>query len=284
MALPDVVPTKISSEAAGYVNITPVAQREMPLAELVEQILGVTGKDSRRIREILSRGSFVGGSARYRWPPIEAAEGELHSLLEGFPDPEPGRSFEAAKCRSVTLKGRHGTLELTREVASERRWFKKQSFWEILIPALEACSPSYLRYSYSDRADVYEAPLSMETIRRLQACAGLLKQVCGSCQATRILGDRERRAFGRALAVTFQHVVHSVPDRGSWSRRKRPAVSIGCRGRSRWDIGSGGNTRRPAITSLRLLAVLYVAGLGQAPEKWLASTAPFRQRDAPKHG
>ena len=75
----------------------------------------------------------------------------------------------------MTLKGRHGTLELTREVASERRWFKKQSFWEILIPALEACSPSYLRYSYSDRADVYEAPLSMETIRRLQACAGLLK-------------------------------------------------------------------------------------------------------------
>ena len=175
MALPDIVPTKISSEAAGYVNITPVAQREMPLAELVEQILGVTGKDSRRIREILSRGSFVAGSARYRWPPIEAVEGELHSLLEGFPDPEPGRSFEAAKCRSVTLKVRRGILELTREAASERRWFKKQSFWEILIPALEACSPSYLRYSYSDRADVYGAPLSIATIGRLQACAGLLK-------------------------------------------------------------------------------------------------------------
>ena len=61
MALPDIVPTKISSEAAGYVNITPVAQREMPLAELVEQILGVTGKDVRRIREVLSRGSFVAG-------------------------------------------------------------------------------------------------------------------------------------------------------------------------------------------------------------------------------
>ena len=75
----------------------------------------------------------------------------------------------------MTLKGRHGTLELTREVASERRWFKKQSFWEILIPALEACSPSYLRYSYSDRADVYEAPLPIETIRHLQAQAGLLK-------------------------------------------------------------------------------------------------------------
>ncbi len=175
MALPDIVPTKISSEAAGYVNITPVAKREMPLAELVEQILGVTGKDARRIREILSRGSFVAGSARYRWPPIEAAEGELRSLLEGFPDPQPERSFEAAKCRSVTLKGLRGSLELTREAASGRRWFKKQSFWEILIPALEACPPSYLRYSYSDRADVYGAPLSIETIRRLQAHAGLLK-------------------------------------------------------------------------------------------------------------
>ena len=75
----------------------------------------------------------------------------------------------------MTLKGRRGALELTREAASERRWFKKQSFWEILIPALEACSPSYLRYSYSDRADVYGAPLSSETIRRLQAHAGLLK-------------------------------------------------------------------------------------------------------------
>ena len=175
MSLPDIVATKISSEAAGYVSITPVSQKEMPLAELVEQILGVTGKDSRRIREILARGSFVAGSARYRWQPIDAPEAELRSLLEGFPDPEPDRAFEPSKCQSVTLKGRRGAVELTRGMASERRWLRKQSFWELLIPALEACSPNCLRYSYSDRADVYEALLSIETVSRLQAHARLLK-------------------------------------------------------------------------------------------------------------
>ena len=102
----------------------------------------------------------------------------------------------------MTLKGRRGTLELTREAASEQRWFKKQSFWEILIPALEACSPSYLRYSYSDRADIYEALLSMETIRHLQAHAGLLKYA-GLARQLEYLGGRERRDRGRAVARSF---------------------------------------------------------------------------------
>ena len=39
MSLPDTVRVKLSSEAAEYVSITPVVVREMPVRELIEQLL-----------------------------------------------------------------------------------------------------------------------------------------------------------------------------------------------------------------------------------------------------
>lgn len=147
----------------------------MPLGKLVEQILGITAKNPKRIRQILLGGSLVAGSTRYRWQPVEVLESELHSLLQEFPDSEPERTFQTAKCRRVTFKGRRGTLELTQQVASERRLFRKQSFWEILVPLLEARSPSYLRYSYADRADLYEVFLSPANIACLQSHVKLLR-------------------------------------------------------------------------------------------------------------
>ena len=48
MALPDRIRVKLSSEAAEGISITPVVAREMPLRELVEYMLGVTGKDAAR--------------------------------------------------------------------------------------------------------------------------------------------------------------------------------------------------------------------------------------------
>ena len=175
MALPEQIPTKISSESAGYVSMSPVARQNMPAAELIERILGLTGKDLVRVREILSRGTLVSGPSRYRWEPFDADEMELTDLLESFPDPLPDRPFDSALCDLIVLKGQRGSVRLSREVAAPRRWFKKVSYWDVLIELFEQAGPRYERYSYSERADVYSVDLSFETAAELQSRAKLLK-------------------------------------------------------------------------------------------------------------
>ena len=63
---------KLSSEAAGAISFTPVVVQELPMRELVEHILGVTGKDEPRIGEMLLRGTLVSGASRFRWEGWEA--------------------------------------------------------------------------------------------------------------------------------------------------------------------------------------------------------------------
>ena len=166
---------KISSEAAGYVSLTPVEAREVAFPDLIERILALTGKNSDRIGEILERGSLISGPARYRWEPLTVDAAELASVLAGFPDPEPERPFDKSKCGMVVLRSRRGSLEISREAACQRRFLKRQSFWDKMLPLLEDISPSYDRYSYSDRADVYVARLPLATLRKLLEHAPLLK-------------------------------------------------------------------------------------------------------------
>ncbi len=175
MALPEHIPTKISSEAAGYVSMSPVARQDLPARELVERILGLTGKDPARIRDILSRGTLVSGPSRYRWQPLDANEDDLAALLTSFPDPLPDRPFEAARCNLIVVRGKRGDVSLSREAAEPRRWFRKESFWDVLIELVERSGPRYERYSYSERADVYSVELSFETAAELQSRAKLLK-------------------------------------------------------------------------------------------------------------
>jgi hypothetical protein len=66
-------------------------------------------------------------------------------------------------------------MELEREAASKRRLFRKTSFWDVLMAALEAAGPGYQRYSYSDQADVYQARLPTETLQTLLTDTELLK-------------------------------------------------------------------------------------------------------------
>ncbi len=155
--------------------MTPVARREMPAAELIEQILAVTGKNPKRILEILSRGTFVAGPSRFRWEPITATEPELATRLDQFPDPEPGRPFDAARCNLIVMRGHRGDVSLSRDVASQKRFFKKRSFWDVLLPALAALAPSYQRYSYSERTDVYSVQLTLDSVGELLENTKLLK-------------------------------------------------------------------------------------------------------------
>jgi hypothetical protein len=173
--LPETITAKISSEGAGYVSFTPVARQEIPLRDLVERVLAVTGKDLSRIQQVLERGSFVSGELRYRWQPIRADEEDLRPLVDTFPEANPKRPFDAAKCAMVILRSERGSVTLSKEAASGRRLLRRRSYWDVLIPLLEGHAPAYQRYSYSDKADVYSVSLPYGAARTLQDEAGLMK-------------------------------------------------------------------------------------------------------------
>lgn len=175
MALPETIPTKISSEAAGYVSLTPVGREDLPCSELVERIVAVTGKDAERIAEILRRGTFVSGPARYRWQRLDADAAELTVLLATLPDEQPERPFDGAKCHTIFLRGRRANVEIRDDFAKEKRLFKKTSFWESLLAALPTADAKYERYSYADKADVYSVKIPFEVARRIEQDAVLLK-------------------------------------------------------------------------------------------------------------
>ena len=175
MSLPEVVRVKLSSEAAEYLSMTPVVARDMPLRELVERMLGVTGKDAARVQELLLRGSLVSGASRFRWTGWEADRAALESLLAGFPDPQPGRPFAAEHCLRAVLKGPACRIEVTREPGSRRRLLRRKSFWDLLMEVASAGEPVYLDYSYGERADRYTVALAAPDAARLRHSAALLR-------------------------------------------------------------------------------------------------------------
>jgi hypothetical protein len=91
MSLPDSVRVKLSSEAAESISITPVVVRDIPMRELIEHMLGITGKDVPRLHELLLRGTLVSGASRFRWSGWDADPDAIRSLLATFPDPDPLR-------------------------------------------------------------------------------------------------------------------------------------------------------------------------------------------------
>ena len=88
MSLPPTVRVKLSSEAAESISITPVVIQEMAVRELVEYMLGVTGKDEARIAELLLRGSLVSGASRFRWTGWPAAADDNH-FVRDYPNGSP---------------------------------------------------------------------------------------------------------------------------------------------------------------------------------------------------
>src|SRR5437868_13250865 len=129
MALPDRIRVKLSSEAAESISITPVVVREMPVRELVEQMLGVTGKDEGRVRDLLLRGTLVSGASRFRWTGWEAEAAAIQELLRTFPDPEPGRSFARERCVRAILRGGRQAIEIPREAGLRKPMFRRGTFW-----------------------------------------------------------------------------------------------------------------------------------------------------------
>ena len=180
LSLPETISVKISSEAAGYVNLTPVARREMPLADVVELVLAVTGKAPSRILDILRRGSFVSGASRYRWEPIEMPGEAMTAMLARFPDSDPARALQAEKCFLIMLRGGRSSVEIRRDFASEKRFLRRRSFWDVLMQLIDARvidprAAEYRHYSYAEKADLYTVALSSDAVAAIHENAKLLK-------------------------------------------------------------------------------------------------------------
>jgi len=126
--------------------------------QLLELILGVTGKHAERVEQILRAGSVAAGGFRYWWEAVDVAAGELTAMLAAFPDAEPERAFDAGRCVLVAVEG--GTsakalAEFSAEAARQRRTFRRRSFWDALLDAARDERPAYRTYSYARRGDEY---------------------------------------------------------------------------------------------------------------------------------
>jgi hypothetical protein len=174
MALPERVRVKLSSEAAGAISLTPVVVEELTVGELVDHILGLTGKDAARIREILLRGTLVSGASRFRWQGWDAAAADVEEVLGTFPDAEPERPFARERCGRAALRGAHGTLEIPRAAGERKGWMRRTSFWDVAMDVAAAPGLGYAGYSYRDHADRYRRDLTGEDRARLEAAGGLL--------------------------------------------------------------------------------------------------------------
>ncbi len=175
MPLPEIIRVKLSSETAGYISVTQVLVQEMPVRELVELMLGLTGKDPGRVRELLLRGTLVSGGSRFRWTGWDAEIAALESLLATFPDPEPKRPFAGERAVCAVLRGPGCRIEVTREAGAPRRFLHARSFWAVLMELAAAGAPRYLEYSYKHRADCYRVEPAPAAAALLRENAGALK-------------------------------------------------------------------------------------------------------------
>jgi hypothetical protein len=175
MPLPPSVRVKLSSEVAESISITPVVIRDIPMRELIEHMLGITGKDEPRLHDLLLRGTLVSGASRFRWTGWDADRDAIRETLASFPDPDPGRKFRAELCIRAALRGPGRRIEIPREIGVKKPLFRRSSFWDTLMGVAAASEVRYVDYVYRERADCYSAALSLPAVERLRDSAGLVK-------------------------------------------------------------------------------------------------------------
>ena len=178
MALPQTIRVKLSSEAAEAISLTPVVVQELAVRDLIEHILGVAGKDEARLLEILLRGALVSGGSRFRWVGWQVDIESLRELLATFPDPDPLRRFEPARCVRAVLRGGRQAVTIPRDAVARRGGLAavlhRPTFWDRLMEVAAGAEPSYAGYSYRDRADRYVAALTVDHAAALRAASGLI--------------------------------------------------------------------------------------------------------------
>ncbi len=164
MALPETIAVRFTEEDAGYVTVRPVVKQSFRLAELVDMVVSVTGKNGPRVQQIFRAGTVVYNGYRYWWDGFASTENEVAGLLAAFPDDDPSLHFNPAQVIAISLEigggAQRSLVRITRHEASAKRLLHKQSAWEILLSASEDSTPRYESYSHAERADVYRVHVS----------------------------------------------------------------------------------------------------------------------------
>ena len=175
MPLPSAVRVKLSSEVAESISITPVVVRDIPVRELIEHMIGITGKDESRLHDLLLRGTLVSGASRFRWTGWDADREAIREALASFPDPDPERRFAPELCIRAALRGPGRRIEIPREIGQRKPLFRRSSFWDTLMAVAASSELRYVDYVYRERADCYSATLSLAALERLRESARLVK-------------------------------------------------------------------------------------------------------------
>ena len=179
---------KLVSEAAEYVTVSHVVQRDFTLHELVEVMVPVLGTDVVRIRQMIRVGTVSTGDYRYRWEGVEVALEELEGVLEAFPRADPSRAFEPESCFLIRFRRGQETLDLPRDAAARKPLFGKQSFWDGLME-LAAGAMRYRDYSHVDKADIFAMTIGPEEWSRLRALLLQLKPKSAAERVERLHPD-----------------------------------------------------------------------------------------------
>jgi hypothetical protein len=175
MSLPATIRVKLSSEAAEGISITRVVVQDLAVRELIEHMLGLTGKDEARIHELLLRGSLVSGASRFRWTGWDADPAAIRELLATLPGDDPTRAFSATRCVRAVLRGARQAIDIPRAAGARKSWLRKSSFWDVLMEAANGGPLRYSHYSYKDRADCHRLDLPSPAIDRLRIAGGMLR-------------------------------------------------------------------------------------------------------------
>jgi hypothetical protein len=184
---PERIRVKLVSEAAEYVTVSHVVQRDFTLAELVELMLPVVGVDAGRIQRMIRIGTISTGEYRYRWDGIEVPPEDVSTVLEALPHPEPDRAFDPVRCFLARFRRNQEVLDLPREAAGRKPLFAKQSFWEGLLQL--AAHARYLDYSHADKADVFSYSIQGEGRQFLRGLLPLLKPPSAADRLERLRPD-----------------------------------------------------------------------------------------------
>jgi hypothetical protein len=175
MGLPERVRVKISSEAAGYIALTPVVVQEMEWVELLEHIAAQTSGDPARLVAVLRRGSVVSGASRLRWTPPEASDEDLARVVRLLPAPDPARKPDFARCVRIVISGSGQRQELDRDAAARRRLLNSRSCWGVLAEAMPHWPAEYAGYLYRERADQYRVTLDAARRATVREACSLLR-------------------------------------------------------------------------------------------------------------
>ncbi len=175
MAFPETIAVRYTEDEAEYVSLRPIVRQTFQIRELVDMILGVTGKDAARIVQILKSGAVSYHGYRYWWKGFDPTASEIALLLATYPDANATRAFDLASCSAVVIESeetppRH-SLEISEDAATQKRFLRVQSFWDELETIARETPPAYREYSYARRADVYVSGIAPGQAARLAAAA-----------------------------------------------------------------------------------------------------------------